>query len=163
MIQIYRTMTEIVYPPGCRHISDDLGPDELIRRLKTLAHTLQAMGQDDGAYKQYVPLSLHLAEEQFLSHHSRDVQLLIGKWLERFYSISFNLFNFVELACCIADVLRVYAPDAPYQDPDQVKTIFFFLISQLGGLKDPKDPAFKRYQIDACLFARAHFNAMSLF
>lgn len=74
-------MTEIVYPPGCRPISDDLGSDELIRRLKTLAHTLQAMGQDDGAYKQYVPLSVHLAEEQFLSHPSRDVQLLIGMLL----------------------------------------------------------------------------------
>ncbi|CAG9762008.1 unnamed protein product [Ceutorhynchus assimilis] len=118
-------MTEIVYPSGCRPISDDLGPDELIRRLKTLAHTLQAMGQDDGAYKQYVPLSVHLADEQFLKHPSRDVQLLI--------------------ACCIADVLRVYAPDAPYQDPEQVKTIFLFLITQLSGLKDPKDPAFKRY------------------
>lgn len=118
-------MAEIVYPPGCRPISDDLNTDELIRRLKTLAHTLQAMGQDDGAYKQYIPLSLHLVEEQFLSHPSRDVQLLI--------------------ACCIADVLRVYAPEAPYKDPDQVKTIFLFLITQLSGLKDPKDAAFKRY------------------
>ncbi|KAJ8941700.1 hypothetical protein NQ318_023296 [Aromia moschata] len=118
-------MAEIVYPPGCRPISDDLNTDELIRRLKTLAHTLQAMGQDDRAYKQYIPLSLHLAEEQFLSHPSRDVQLLI--------------------ACCIADVLRVYAPEAPYKDPDQVKTIFLFLITQLSGLKDPKDAAFKRY------------------
>ena len=27
----------------------------------------------------------------------------------------------------------------------QIKTIFMFLIRQLGGLKDPKDPAFKRY------------------
>ncbi|CAG9857389.1 unnamed protein product [Phyllotreta striolata] len=118
-------MSEIVYPSGCRPISDDLNTDELIRRLKTLAHTLQAMGQDDGAYKQYIPLSLHLAEEQFLSHTSRDVQLLI--------------------ACCIADVLRVYAPEAPYKDSEQVKTIFLFLITQLSGLKDPKDPAFKRY------------------
>ncbi|CAH0549988.1 unnamed protein product [Brassicogethes aeneus] len=118
-------MSDIIYPPGCRLISDDLGPDELIRRLKTLAHTLQAMGQDDGAYKQYIPLSLHLAQEQFLSHPSRDVQLLI--------------------ACCIADVLRVYAPEAPYKDPEQVKTIFLFLITQLSGLKDPKDAAFKRY------------------
>ncbi|KAJ8965318.1 hypothetical protein NQ317_012847 [Molorchus minor] len=83
------------------------------------------MGQDDGAYKQYIPLSLHLAEEQFLSHPSRDVQLLI--------------------ACCVADVLRVYAPEAPYKDPEQVKTIFLFLITQLSGLKDPKDAAFKRY------------------
>lgn len=27
---------EIVYPQGCRPVTDDLGPDELIRRLKVL-------------------------------------------------------------------------------------------------------------------------------
>ncbi|XP_011866595.1 PREDICTED: sister chromatid cohesion protein PDS5 homolog B-B isoform X1 [Vollenhovia emeryi] len=118
-------MSEIIYPQGCRSVTEDLGPDELIRRLKTLAHTLQAMGQDEGMYQQYIPLALHLAEEHFLMHQSKDVQLLI--------------------ACCIADVLRVYAPEAPYKDADQVKTIFLFLIKQLAGLKDPKDPAFKRY------------------
>lgn len=59
------------------------------------------MGQDEGMYQQYIPLALHLAEEHFLTHQSRDVQLLI--------------------ACCIADVLRVYAPEAPYKDPEQVK------------------------------------------
>lgn len=83
------------------------------------------MDQDEGAYQQYIPLALHLAEEQFLQHPSRDIQLLI--------------------ACCIADVLRVYAPEAPYKDPEQVKVIFMFLIKQLTGLKDPKDAAFKRY------------------
>ncbi|XP_054273999.1 sister chromatid cohesion protein PDS5 homolog B-like isoform X2 [Macrosteles quadrilineatus] len=116
---------EIVYPQGCRPINEELGSDELIRRLKTLAHTLQAMGQDEGMYQQYIPLALHLAEEHFLMHQSKDVQLLI--------------------ACCIADVLRVYAPEAPYKDPEQVKSIFMFLIKQLNGLRDPKDPAFKRY------------------
>ena len=40
---------------------------------------------------------------------------------------------------------RIFAPEAPYKDPVQIKTIFYFLIKQLGGLKDPKDPAFKRY------------------
>ncbi|BET00337.1 PDS5, Hypothetical protein cohesion maintenance, homolog [Nesidiocoris tenuis] len=116
---------DIVYPQGCRPISEDLSPDELIRRLKTLAHTLQAMGQDEGMYQPYIPLALHLADDHFLSHESKDVQLLI--------------------ACCIADVLRVYAPQAPYKDPERVKIIFMFLIKQLSGLKDPKDPAFKRY------------------
>ncbi|MCL4115786.1 UNVERIFIED_CONTAM: hypothetical protein GTU68_048938, partial [Idotea baltica] len=115
----------IIYPAGCRHVTEDLGPDELIRRLKTLAHTLQSMGQDDGAYQEYIPLAMHIADDFFLSYPSTDVQLLV--------------------ACCIADILRVYAPEAPYKDPAQVKTIFLFLISQLGGLKDPKDPAFKRY------------------
>ena len=41
----------ILYPPGCREVTEDIGPDEMIRRLKTLAHTLQSMGQDDGAYQ----------------------------------------------------------------------------------------------------------------
>lgn len=59
------------------------------------------MGQDEGMYQQYIPLALHLAEDHFLMHQSKDVQLLI--------------------ACCIADVLRVYAPEAPYKDPEQVK------------------------------------------
>lgn len=27
-------MTEIVYPQGCRSVTEDLGSDELIRRLK---------------------------------------------------------------------------------------------------------------------------------
>ncbi len=82
----------------------------------------------------------------FCSNQIRDVQLLV--------------------ACCIADILRIFAPEAPYKDPLQIKvdfsspwlatstnanvflhsqTIFYFLIKQLGGLKDPKDPAFKRY------------------
>ncbi|CAD7088985.1 unnamed protein product [Hermetia illucens] len=118
-------MADITYPPGCKPLTEDLGADELIRRLKTLTHTLQTMGQDDGIYQQYIPLALHLADEHFLTHSSKDVQLLI--------------------ACCIADVLRVYAPEAPYKDQEQIKTIFLFLIRQLNGLKDPKDPAFKRY------------------
>lgn len=83
------------------------------------------MGQDDGLNQRYVPLSLLLAEENFMHHPSRDVQLLI--------------------ACCIADVLRVYAPEAPYKDQEQIKNIFLFFIKQLYGLKDPKDPSFKRY------------------
>jgi len=66
------------------------------------------MGQDEGMYQQYIPLTLHLAEDYFLKHASKDVQLLI--------------------ACCIADVLRVYAPEAPYKDPEQVKVEINYLI-----------------------------------
>ena len=45
------------------------------------------------------------------------------------------------IACCIADILRIFAPDAPYKEPAQIKTIFLFIIRQLGGLKDPKVPS----------------------
>ncbi|XP_033251552.1 sister chromatid cohesion protein PDS5 homolog A-like isoform X2 [Drosophila miranda] len=118
-------MTDIVYPNGCRPLVEDLGTDELIRRLKTLANVLQTMDQDDNLYQQYIPLALHLLDDFFMQHTSRDVQLLI--------------------ACCIADVLRVYAPEAPYKEQDQIKCIFKFFIKQLHGLKDPRDPSFKRY------------------
>lgn len=93
---------------------------------QALTHNLQTMAQqEDNTYQAYIPLALHLADDYFITHQSRDVQLLI--------------------ACCIADILRVFAPDAPYKCPEQVKSIFNFLIRQLNGLMDPKDPAFKRY------------------
>lgn len=95
-------------------VTEELGTDELIRRLKTLAHTFQVLqqAQDESTYVDYSPLALHLADDFFLNHASRDVQLLV--------------------ACCIADILRIFAPDAPYKDPNQIKIIFTFLIRQLG-------------------------------
>ncbi|XP_059079430.1 sister chromatid cohesion protein PDS5 homolog B-B-like isoform X2 [Tigriopus californicus] len=123
----HHDLVTIVYPPGCREVSEDLGPDEMIRRLKTLAHTFQTLSQaeDESTYADYTPLAIHLADDSYLNNSSRDVQLLV--------------------ACCIADILRIFAPEAPYKDTKQIKTIFYFLIKQLGGLRDPKDPAFKRY------------------
>ena len=49
------------------------------------------------------------------------------------------------MACSIADVFRVYAPNAPYEKSDIIKRIFLFFIQQLKGLQDPKDATFKRY------------------
>ncbi|CRK92889.1 CLUMA_CG006304, isoform A [Clunio marinus] len=119
------TTDKILYPNQLKPVTEDLRDDELIRRLKALSLTLQAMGQDDENFSRYTPLAVHLVKDFFLSHDSKDVQLLV--------------------ACCIADILRVFAPEAPYKEPDQIKEIFEFLIRQLNGLKDPKDPAFKRY------------------
>ena len=60
-------------------VTEELGPDELIRRLKSLAHTFQVLQQaeDDQQYVDYSPLALHLADDFFLNHASRDVQLLV--------------------------------------------------------------------------------------
>ena len=44
--------------------------------------------------------------------------------------------------CHFMLVVSLFFQFAPYTDPEQVKEIFFFLIRQSGGLKDPKDPAF---------------------
>lgn len=64
------------------------------------------MSQDENAYTEYIPLSLHLASDFFLLHSSKDVQLLV--------------------ACCIAEVLRIFAPDAPYKEEEQIKVRIVF-------------------------------------
>ncbi|KAK3738251.1 hypothetical protein RRG08_039662 [Elysia crispata] len=115
--------SKIVYPPGCKELSEDVGKDELIRRLKVLARAFQDMGQDDN--DSYAPLALHLATDTYMEHNNKDVRLLT--------------------ACCIADVFRVFAPEAPYKEADQIKEIFMFFIQQLRGLEDPEAPSFKRY------------------
>lgn len=115
--------SRIAYPPGCKTIDEELGKDELVKRLKALARAFQDMGQDDN--EKYTELALHLASEFFLSHPSKDVKLLV--------------------ACCIADVFRIFAPEAPFNEQDQLKEIFMFLIKQLRGLEEPEAPSFKRY------------------
>ena len=54
--------------------------------------------EEDSDYKQ---VALYLVSEFFLEHESTDVRLLV--------------------ACCVADIFRIYAPEAPYKDPEQLK------------------------------------------
>lgn len=81
------------------------------------------MGQDEN--NQYKQIAVYLATEFFMDHASKDVRLLV--------------------ACCIADVFRIFAPEAPYGEASQLKEIFLFLTEQLRGLQDPESPSFKRY------------------
>ena len=60
------------------------------------------MGQED--YEEYTGLAIHLATEFFMDHPNKDVRLLV--------------------ACCIADVFRIFAPEAPYRDAAQLKVGF---------------------------------------
>lgn len=115
---------KLVYPPNCKEIGEDLSTDDLIRRLKDISMAFQQLSQDDDN-SQYIPLALSLTNDFYLEHNSRDVRLLV--------------------ACSIADVFRVYAPNAPYENEELIKKIFRFFIQQLKGLEDPKHPTFKRY------------------
>ncbi|XP_064636358.1 sister chromatid cohesion protein PDS5 homolog A-like [Lineus longissimus] len=114
---------KVVYPPGCKEISPDMSKEELLKRLKLLAKCFQEMGQDDN--EKYQGLAVYLASELFLDHNSKDVKLLV--------------------ACCIADIFRIFAPEAPYLDDGHVKEIFTFFVDQLRGLEDTEAPSFKRY------------------
>ena len=69
-----------------------------------MASSFQDMSQDDTM--KYTELALFLATEFFTEHSSKDVRLLT--------------------ACCIADVFRVCAPEAPYKEPDMIKVRIIF-------------------------------------
>ncbi|KAI5609641.1 sister chromatid cohesion protein PDS5-like A [Silurus asotus] len=62
------------------------------------------MDQDSEEEKQqYLALALHLASEFFLRNPNKDVRLLV--------------------ACCLADIFRIYAPEAPYTSHDKLKNL----------------------------------------
>ncbi|KAH0510876.1 Sister chromatid cohesion protein PDS5-like protein A [Microtus ochrogaster] len=95
---------KIAYPPGVKEITDKITTDEMIKRLKMVVKTFMDMDQDSEDEKQqYLPLALHLASEFFLRNPNKDVRLLV--------------------ACCLADIFRIYAPEAPYTSHDKLKNL----------------------------------------
>lgn len=68
--------------------------------------TFMDMDQDSEEEKElYLNLALHLASDFFLKHPDKDVRLLV--------------------ACCLADIFRIYAPEAPYTSPDKLKVCYW--------------------------------------
>uniref|UniRef100_A0A8K9XSX6 PDS5 cohesin associated factor A n=1 Tax=Oncorhynchus mykiss TaxID=8022 RepID=A0A8K9XSX6_ONCMY len=122
-----KTQTKpITYPPGVKEITEKISNDEVVKRLKMVVKTYMDMDQDSEEEKQqYLNLALHLASEFFLRNPNKDVRLLV--------------------ACCLADIFRIYAPEAPYTSHDKLKDIFLFITRQLKGLEDTKSPQFNRY------------------
>ena len=47
-------------------------------------------------------------------------------------------------ACCLSDVLRIFAPESPYEN-ETLKMVFELFISQLRGLHDDEGASFARY------------------
>lgn len=73
--------------------------------LQVISEKLQTTLQEEET-QEFIPLAFQLSEDYFINHSSKDVQLLV--------------------ACCIADILRIHAPEAPYKDQDQIKVIYLF-------------------------------------
>jgi sister-chromatid-cohesion protein PDS5 len=67
---------------------------ELIRRLKTLSEELSEMDQDEVDKTSFVNVAKELAGQNLLSHKDKGV---------RAYT-----------ACCLVDLLKLCAPDAPF-------------------------------------------------
>ncbi|KAK4057405.1 Sister chromatid cohesion protein pds5 [Microbotryomycetes sp. JL221] len=97
---------------------------ELVKRLKALHEELSELDQDvvvtsslDSVARELLNFNLSLHPEQGVKAY---------------------------LASCLADILRLYAPEAPYTERE-IKDIFEFFIKQMKHLATPEDPHFSQY------------------
>lgn len=103
-------------------LHERLSKDELIKRLKNLAHELSNADQTDRAEK-YGTVAQSLVSPFILKHRDKDVK--------------------AHAACCLADILRIHAPEAPY-DEEQLKAVFLMMTNQLKGLGNTKSNLSKK-------------------
>ena len=87
---------------------------DLIIRLNALHKSLNELSQDPNDLPTDLPATAaQLVSPKILGHSDKDVRLLS--------------------ACCIVDVLRVFAPEAPFCDEEMVR-VFEVIISQIRSL-----------------------------
>ncbi|BEI99615.1 hypothetical protein CcaverHIS631_0406580 [Cutaneotrichosporon cavernicola] len=106
------------------------GADALLRRLKNLFQELVKLDQEQIDVKSLDSVRVQLVQRVIVFHKDRGVKAFA--------------------ACCLAELLRLYAPDAPYT-ADQLRDIFQFFIAQIvSGLKGHGSKApIKKYDSQA--------------
>jgi sister-chromatid-cohesion protein PDS5 len=81
------------------------------------------MEQENVDLKALVPLKRELVAEQLLFHKDKGVKILT--------------------ACCLADILRLFAPNAPYTE-NELREIFEFFVKQMMTISEPNNPYFNK-------------------
>jgi len=99
--------------------------DTLLKKLKTLHTELADLDQELVDVNSLGTARKELIHTTILLHKDRGVKAYA--------------------ACCLADLLRLYAPDAPYTH-HELRDIFQFFFRQLStGLKGPDSPYYNEY------------------
>ena len=111
-----------------------VGGRELLQaRGAQLTTALKTLGTEMGTFEQSSDdgiefpeeLAAALANNKMLKHRDDDVRLLV--------------------ACCLSDLLRIYAPHSPFDSPELLKDVFGLLVEQLQGVGDVKAATYPRY------------------
>ncbi|KAH9941134.1 armadillo-type protein [Epithele typhae] len=99
--------------------------DALLKKLKQLHQELADMDQESADISSLAPIRKDLINTSILLHKDRGVKAYT--------------------ACCLADLLRLYAPDAPYNQ-NELRDIFQFFFRQLStGLKGADSAYYNEY------------------
>ncbi|KAK9468498.1 armadillo-type protein [Lipomyces arxii] len=97
---------------------------ELLKRLKTVHNALASFEQGAVDLSSLKKVAKDLASTNLLHHKDKGVRAYV--------------------ACCLADILRLFAPDAPYT-VEQLQDIFEQFVGQLRGLADTESPYILQY------------------
>lgn len=99
--------------------------DALLKKLNTLHKQLATLDQETVDTNSLNTARGELVHTSLLLHKDRGVKAFT--------------------ACCLADILRLYAPEAPYTQ-HELRDIFQFFFRQLSaGFKGPDEPYFNEY------------------
>ncbi|KAK1222320.1 Sister chromatid cohesion protein pds5 [Marasmius sp. AFHP31] len=99
--------------------------DALLKKLKALHTELAALDQEQVDTSTLSNVRKDLISTSIFLHKDRGVKAFA--------------------ACCLADILRLYAPDAPYTQPE-LRDIFQFFFRQLvAGMKSQESPYYSEY------------------
>ncbi|KAF9276541.1 hypothetical protein BGZ68_009952 [Mortierella alpina] len=97
---------------------------DLLKKLKDLHAELKTMEQDSVNTSSLSTITKPLIESSIVNHKDKGV---------RIYA-----------ACCIADLLRLYAPDAPYNNTN-LKVIFNLFVRELRHIVNATGPYYSMY------------------
>lgn len=92
--------------------------DELLSRLSNLHEEFSSLVQDQVDLKSVDTYCIDLVNRKLLKHKDPGVRAFV--------------------ACCLSDILRLYAPDAPYTDT-QLTEVFKLVLSQFQSLGDSEN------------------------
>ena len=105
-------------------VTKPIAPSDLLKRLKSLAEELQGLDQENVDRNSLTKIASQLVAPGLVAHKNKGV----------------NAYT----ACCLADILRLCAPDAPFSQ-NQLRTIFDCFIRQMKGLQDVDGTYYQQY------------------
>lgn len=97
---------------------------DLLKRLKSLAQELENLEQENVYRPSLLKVANQLTSTNLLHHKNKGVTAYVS--------------------CCLADLLRLCAPDAPFSQT-QLRSIFECFIKQLKGLDNVEGTYFQQY------------------
>ncbi|CAF4507428.1 unnamed protein product [Rotaria sp. Silwood2] len=133
-----------VLPSQVLSVNPSLPTNKLLDNLTKNQRLLQSLPQNYEKRHFFTGLFKTLLDDFFYSHERADIQLYA--------------------AICLADIIRIYAPNLPDASPEKMLNMFLFLARQLIGLKKIDDTLFTRryYLLENLSMVQSFIPAVNL-